>query len=206
MHTLYTIGHSTHTIERFIELLSIHSIAAVCDVRSSPYSKFNPQFNREPLRDKLKKHQISYVFLGRELGPRSDDPECYIDGRVQYDELAKKEIFHQGLNRLIEGMKSFRIAMMCAEKDPITCHRMILVCQHLSSNEIEIKHILEDGSLEDNCDSERRLMKVLKIPELQLFDKAEDLIKRAYKLQGEKIAHVINPDHGNPAIEGGKHP
>ena len=204
MYTLYTIGHSIHSIEGFIELVGMHSITAVCDVRSNPYSRYNPQFNREPFREKLKEHHISYVFLGNELGPRSDDPGCYEDSRVQYYKLAKKDLFQQGLNRLKEGMKSFRIAMMCAEKDPITCHRMILICQHLRSNEIEIKHILEDGSLEDNQDSERRLMQVLKIPELQLFESPEELIKRAYKIQGKKIAHVIGPEDGNMAVEGGK--
>ena len=97
---LYTIGHSTHTIEKFIELLLMHSISTVCDVRSSPYSKFNPQFNRELLKEELSKENIAYVFLGKELGPRSDDFDCYKNGKVQYAELAKKEIFHQGLGRL----------------------------------------------------------------------------------------------------------
>ncbi len=83
MYDLYTIGHSTHTVDRFIELIRMHSIGVVCDVRSNPYSKFNPQYNRENIRRELKKDNISYVFLGRELGPRSDDPECYVDGNVQ---------------------------------------------------------------------------------------------------------------------------
>src|SRR3989304_3669807 len=81
---LYTIGHSTHSIEEFVKLLTMHSITAVCDVRSTPYSQFTPQFNRELLQKELKIHNISYVFLGEELGARSDNPSCYVNGKVQY--------------------------------------------------------------------------------------------------------------------------
>jgi uncharacterized protein (DUF488 family) len=79
---------------------------------------------------------------------------------------------------------------MCAEKDPMACHRMILICRHLRSAGIEINHILEDGSLETNAESEKRLMRTLKIPETSLFETSEDLVQRAYDIQGEKIAHV----------------
>ena len=131
MSELYTIGHSNHSTEKFIELLLKHEITAVCDVRSQPYSKFNPQFNRENIQKELKQSNIAYVFLGRELGPRSDDPACYIDGKVQYHLLAATDLFQQGLKRLLKGILSHRIAMMCAEKDPVMCHRMILVCRYL---------------------------------------------------------------------------
>ena len=196
MYQLYTIGHSTHETETFIDLLKTHQITAVCDVRSNPYSKFNPQFNRETIQKALREHNIAYVFLGKELGPRSDDPACYVDGKVQYNRIAETERFQQGLKRLKEGMKSYRITMMCAEKDPITCHRMILICRHLRSPEIDINHILDDGSLEPNRESERRLMQMLKIPETSLFETPEALIQRAYDIQSEKIAHE-NKEIGN---------
>ncbi len=189
MYDLYTIGHSTHTVDRFIELIRMHLIAAVCDVRSNPYSKFNPQYNRENIQRELKKNNISYVFLGKELGPRSDDPECYVDGKVQYDRLAKTALFKQGINRLKDGIASFRIALMCAEKDPVMCHRTILVCRQLRSEDIGIYHILEDGSLEENSDLDKRLMKMLRIPQLQLFESTEELVERAYQIQGQKIAY-----------------
>jgi len=139
---LYTIGHSTHSTEKFVELLSEHSITAVCDVRSSPYSKYNPQFNRETIQKDLKGYGISYVFLGKELGPRSDDPSCYKEGKVQYHKLAEADSFRHGLERIKKGMQSYRIALMCSEKDPVTCHRTILICRHLRPDEIEIRHIL----------------------------------------------------------------
>jgi len=190
MYQLYTIGHSTHSTEEFVKLLSIHSITAVCDVRSSPYSKYNPQFNRETIQKELKLYGISYVFLGKELGPRSDDPACYEDGKIQYNRLAKTGLFRQGIDRIRKGMKSYRIALMCSEKDPMTCHRSILICRHLRSDKIEIKHILEDGTAENNRDSETRLMRMLNVPQRELFDSEEDLIQRAYDKQSEKIAYI----------------
>jgi len=190
MNRLYTIGHSNHDLEHFMQLLKRHAITAVGDVRSSPYSKFNPQYNREPLQRALRENHIAYVFLGSELGPRSEDPACYLNGKVQYGWLAKTEAFEHGLQRLRTGMKTYRIALMCAEKDPITCHRMILVCRALRSDPIEICHILEDGNLEALQASERRLMRELKMLQLNMLEKPEDLIQRVYDAQGERIAYV----------------
>jgi uncharacterized protein (DUF488 family) len=194
MQTIYTIGHSTHTIERFLQLLGMHDITAVCDVRSSPYSRFNPQFNKENLQRELKLHQLAYVHLGNELGPRSSDPACYENRRVRYDRIARTQLFRDGLKRLKEGLKTYRIAMMCAEKDPLACHRTILICRYLRSPDFSIRHILEDGGIEENSETERRLLRLLKIPELQLFETREALIEQAYRLQSEKIAYSAAPD------------
>ncbi len=188
---LFTIGHSVHSIERFVELLKTHGITALCDVRSSPYSRFTPQFNRESLKDELVKHHIIYQYLGTELGPRSADPSCYENGKVQYNRLAGKKNFQQGLTRLLKGMEIYRIVLICAEKDPIMCHRMLLICRHLRRDDIAIRHILEDGSLEDNHDSEIRLMKQLKIEPDDLFYAEADQIERAYDIQSEKVAYTL---------------
>ena len=195
---LFTIGHSTHSLERFLELLAVYSITAVGDVRSSPYSRYNPQYNRETLQKELKKKDIQYVFLGKELGPRSSDPACYINGKVQYHLLAGTALFKQGIQRLKKGMESFRIALMCAEKDPITCHRGILICRHLRHEGITIQHILEDGSIEDNEDSIARLMRLLKIQDTHLFKGKEEIIQDAYNLQSEKIAYELDQDNNTP--------
>ena len=128
---IYTIGHSTHTIKKFIELLQRYGITAVADVRSKPYSQMNPQFNRETLKIELGLSGISYVFLGKELGARTKNKSCYCNGRVQYELLAQTEEFQTGLQRLQEGTRSYQIALMCAEKDPLHCHRTILVSRHL---------------------------------------------------------------------------
>jgi uncharacterized protein (DUF488 family) len=178
-------------MERFIDLLKIHGITAICDVRSSPYSRFTPQFNREALKGDLARQRISYIYLGAELGPRSDDPTCYENGKVQYQRLADREIFQQGLARLHKGMAIYRIALLCAEKDPLTCHRMILVCRYLRADDIVIRHILEDGSLEYNRDTEMRLMRILKIDPADLFSTKAEQIERAYDLQSQKVAYTL---------------
>jgi uncharacterized protein (DUF488 family) len=190
MSSLFTIGHSNHSSERLIALLKMHDITAVGDVRSNPYSRFNPQFNRENIQKALKENGIAYVYLGQELGPRSEDSSCYVDGKVRYDRLAGTEAFKRGTERLLLGMRTYRIALMCAEKDPITCHRMILVCRALRLEPFEIHHILEDGSIESLHDSELRLLHSLKMPQLRLFDRVEDLILRAYDTQALRIAYV----------------
>jgi uncharacterized protein (DUF488 family) len=138
--------------------------------------------------------------LGQELGPRSDDTECYEHGRIKYDLIAKTELFQQGLKRLVNGLESYRIAIMCAEKDPITCHRMILVCRHLRSIGVGIKHILEDGSIELHKESERRLMRELKIPEQTLFEKPQELLEKAYNEQSEKIAYELSEDEETSSV------
>jgi uncharacterized protein (DUF488 family) len=197
MNKLYTIGHSNHAIDRFTQLLKMHAITAIGDVRSSPYSKYMPQYNREPLQKVLKENHIAYVFLGNELGPRSQDPACYVDGRVQYARLTQTETFQRGIQRISMGMKTYCIALMCAEKDPLSCHRMILVCRVLRSKPVEINHILEDGSIESLQESERRLMHELKMRQLRMFESPEDLIQRAYDVQGQKIAYVRGDENHN---------
>src|SRR5260370_22847020 len=149
-HTGFKIGHSTHTLQHFFSLLKSHNITAFCDVRSKPYSRNNPQFNREDLKTALSNQGIVYVFLGRELGARSEDPTCYDDGKVQYDRLARTDLFRDGLDRIQEGAKKYRIALMCAEKDPLDCHRTILVARHLQALGFEVQHILADGGLESH--------------------------------------------------------
>ncbi|MEI7672490.1 MAG: DUF488 domain-containing protein [Deltaproteobacteria bacterium] len=196
MFELFTIGHSIHSVERFIDLLKMHGITALCDVRSSPYSRYTPQFNRESLKDELVRHHIIYLYLGAELGPRSSDPTCYENGKVQYNRLAGKDLFQQGLGRLRKGITTHRIALMCAEKDPLTCHRMLLICRNLRGDDIVIRHILEDGSLEENRDTEMRIMKQLKIDPADLFSTEADQIQRAYDLQGEKVAYTLAEGQG----------
>lgn len=186
---LYTIGHSTHPIADFIALLRRHAIEVVCDVRSSPYSRYNPQYNRENLIPELKSAEVKYVFLGKELGPRSDQPSCYVNGKVSYRRLAKTPAFAQGLNRLREGMRQYRVALLCAEKDPMTCHRTILVCREMRED-ADIRHILEDGEIELQADLERRLMRAHNLHQGDLFSTPAERVERAFDAQAEKIAYV----------------
>jgi uncharacterized protein (DUF488 family) len=191
--TVFTIGHSTHPEERFFDLLRRHGITALCDVRSNPFSRFNPQFDLDVLKKVLPEHGTKYLFLGRELGARSDDPACYEGGRVQYDRLARTELFQKGLARIQDGMsKGFRIALMCAEKEPLECHRTILVARHLVALGVDVQHIDENGGLESHDDALRRLAQMVDVPELDIFHRSpEELQDDAYRRQENRIAYEL---------------
>lgn len=189
---VFTIGHSTHSKEHFVSLLSRHGITALCDVRSSPYSQVNPQFNREELKASLLEGGIRYVFLGKELGARSEDPNCYEDGRVRYDRLAETALFRQGLNRLQDGVKNYRIALMCAEKEPLECHRTILVARYIHELGLDVQHILADGTLESHASALTRLIYLLNLKQVHLFQPLSDLSDAAYNLQEQRIAFKLS--------------
>jgi uncharacterized protein (DUF488 family) len=186
---IYTIGHSTHTEERFTALLKMHAIATLCDVRSSPYSRFNPQFNREGLKQVLAEAGVGYLFVGQELGARSDDPACYDGGKVQYDRLARTALFRKGLDRLEETARGGSLALMCAEKDPLDCHRTILVTPHMQARGFRVEHILEDGTLESHEETMNRLLRLLHLPDEDLFRSHEDILEDAYRIRGARIAY-----------------
>jgi uncharacterized protein (DUF488 family) len=189
-HPVLTIGHSTHPIETFISLLRTHEVNAVADVRSSPFSRFNPQFNREILEAALKTHGIRYVFLGQELGARSSEPSCYQDGRVQYARLAQTRQFHRGLERVIQGSANYKIALMCAEKEPLECHRTLLVARALAERSIPILHIHADGHLETHEHAMDRLLDITGVPKKDLFRSKEELIADALSRQEQIVAYV----------------
>ncbi len=190
--TLYTIGHSNHEITAFIALLRQHNVTALGDVRSHPYSRYVSQYSREPLKIALATAGIAYVFLGKELGARSNNPACYKQGRVQYERLAKEPIFLKGMDRIIQGLGRYRIALMCAEKDPIECHRALLVARKLFEMGIEVKHILADGALETQEELESRLLAVYKLLEGDMFKSRAEFVADAYLMQSERIAYQDN--------------
>jgi uncharacterized protein (DUF488 family) len=190
--TVYTIGHSNGTADRLMALLNRHSITAVADVRSQPYSRFNPQFNREDLASVLQASQLEYVFLGQELGARSSDPACYRDGRAQYALIAQTPLFEKGIERLRSGMDKFRVAILCAEKEPLSCHRFILIGRYLHEKGFDVRHILEDGSLEDHASSLLRLLALHGMQENNLFHTKDELLALAYERQAEQIEYSAN--------------
>ena len=189
--TIYTIGYAPHTLDSFVEILKSYQVSAIVDVRSSPYSQFKSEFNRENLKDYLKANNVAYVFLGDYLGARVENPSCYTNGKVDYKLVAESQKFKEGLERLKNGMDNFLIALMCAEKDPITCHRTILICRNLLSPQMIIKHILSNGKTEDHKDSERRLLKIFKLNQPDLFRSEQERLEEAYSRQGEKIAYEM---------------
>jgi uncharacterized protein (DUF488 family) len=189
-HPILTIGHSTHSLDAFVALLRPHNISAVADVRSAPYSRMNPQFNRETLAASLDLKGMKYVFLGQELGARSDDPGCYENGRVQYRRLARTERFLRGIERVIHGADEYRLALMCAEKEPLDCHRTILVARELVERGLVVQHILGNGRLEPHEATMERLLDVTGVPHEDLFRTQSDLIAEALTRQEERVAFV----------------
>jgi len=159
---LYTIGHSNHQIDQFIQLLLDHEIVCLVDVRTTPYSRFHNQFNKDALRQSLQKQEIEYVYLGVELGGRPRDPSCYRHNtipskpndylhEVNYAEVMKRPWFIQGIQRLLELAGGHSTVIMCGEADPTYCHRHHLIASYLlaSHPEMTMLHIRKDGSLID---------------------------------------------------------
>ena len=188
MSTLHTVGHSNHSIEKFIALLTANGITAVADVRSRPFSRRNPQFNKERLAAELARHEIAYVFLGKELGARTEDPSCYEDGKVQYPRLAATALFKAGIERVLDGAQKFRIALMCAEKEPLDCHRTLLVSRALEGRGASIAHILADGSVETQAQTWSRLIDLAGLSKEDMFHDPAELLARACALREKKIA------------------
>lgn len=188
MHKLYTVGHSTQELESFLELLRRHKIDAIADVRSGPYSQRFPWFNREQLKEALERAGIKYVFLGEELGARRDEPCCYIGNRADYELIAQSDLFKNGLERIRQGLESMRVSLMCAEKDPLDCHRTLLVARH-AQKFTEVDHIHIDGSIETHSELEARMLSKIGMGDEDLFLSHEDQLAIAYKRRGEEIAY-----------------
>ena len=187
---VFSIGHSTHSIDVLLDLLRGQSITAVADVRSSPYSRMNPHFNRESFAETLRLARIAYVFLGKELGARSRDRSCYLNGKVQYERLAQTDLFRVGLERVKQGAKSYRVAMMCAERDPMECHRGILIARYLEPH-LEVQHISPDGRLESQDQLVERLLSTFQLHATDMFRSKGETISEAYRRQGEIIAYQL---------------
>ncbi|MBL8179033.1 MAG: DUF488 domain-containing protein [Bryobacterales bacterium] len=191
---IYTIGHSTHAIETFLALLARHNIAAIADVRSAPFSRRNPQFTRSNLERSLDAANIAYRFFGKELGARSEDPSCYRKGKVQYELLAQTALFRRGLGRLAGQAAQQTTAILCAGKEPLECHRTILVARHL---DMPVAHIHADARIEPHPEALGRLIRQLRLPPEDMFRTHDDVIAEAYRLQGERIAYTRPASQGD---------
>lgn len=188
--TIFTVGHSNHSLENFIALLKLHNVDAIGDVRSQPVSTYTPHFSREPLAAALAQRGIAYVFLGNYLGGRSTNKACYRNGRLQYNLVMQERSFATGVERLKSGMQQFRIALMCSEKDPLGCHRALLVGRHLFQEGIKLQHISATGQTESHASLELRLLEFCKIPEGDMFRDRDACIADAYQVQGDRVAHA----------------
>ena len=196
MSTIFTVGHSTLTIEALQDRLAAHGVQAVADVRTSPYSQRLSWFNRESLSASLNQVDVSYVFLGDELGGRPSGRGLMgPDGRALYREMAKTTKFRQGIKRLLDGSDRMKICLLCSEQDPMKCHRALLVARQLSLEGVPVIHILGSGQTETHGEFERRLLDTTNMaPELTRSD--EEILNEAYEKQSARVAYKESRTEG----------
>ena len=174
MASAFTIGHSNRGFSDFLGVLTAYGVEIVADVRSYPASRYAPQFNRKRLASALKANGIGYVFMGAELGGRPKEDEFYdTEGRVLYAMMARNQRFRDGLERLSARVQESRVAIMCSEENPVSCHRRLLVGHALQERGIETLHLRADGSAQTDSDLDERA------GQPSLFDTALDRDARA---------------------------
>ena len=185
---IFTVGHSTLTYESFLELVRSVNINAIADVRTSPYSRRYSHFDRETLKERLSKHGISYVYLGKELGGRPEHDALYRDGVADYERMALLPSFEKGIKRVIDGAGKYQIAMMCSEHDPLMCHRCLLVGRALSKRGQTVQHLLTSGRVLDQSEIEEQLLRFSGRQTKDMFASRDEEISSAYRDQARKVA------------------
>ncbi len=188
---LFSLGHSNHSLERFLELLENAGVTAVADVRSSPYSKRAPWFNQRDLKHELRGHGIAYAFLGEELGGRPKSTDLFRGGIADYAAMARAPSFKSGLDRLLTGRDNHRIAMVCSERDPLHCHRCLLVGRQLAGLGVNTRHIHADGKQEEQMDAEERLLREERLGGNDLLKPRAEQLGEAYLRRNRKVAYSV---------------
>ena len=198
--TIYTIGYTGFSLSEFLNVLKNYKIQVVIDVRSSPYSERYPNYNRPNLEDTLKKSGIYYRNYADEFGARQDNPIYYTDGYLDFKKFSKSQAFQNGVVKIRNSLdKGYLIAFLCAEKDPIQCHRAILVSREFSDLGYNVHHILTNGKYETQQDIEQRLLAMFFPNGIQqdFFSEPLDLdtaIDIAYRKQNQKIGYQREED------------
>ncbi len=145
---IYTIGYGNRPIQAFIQLLKKYDIEILIDIRTNPFSRFNPDYRIKKLEVHLINHEVRYLFLGKELGGKPADLSCYSDGNVDYAKIACKQFFVDGIEQVLAlNSAGFRVALMCAEQSPLDCHRKMLIGNHLESLGYEVTHVDKNGEI-----------------------------------------------------------
>lgn len=191
-----TVGHSSHSMQRFLELLRDAGVTAVADVRSAPYSRHVPQFNQEPLKAALREAGLAYVHLGRELGGRPQDRAQYRGGVADYQAIAGTPAFRAGLQRVLDGAAAHRVALVCAEADPLDCHRCLLIGRALASRGVPVRHLLGDGASTTQLEIEDALLRRTRRSDDDLFMTRGERIAVAYQEHAMKVGYSGNDPAG----------
>jgi uncharacterized protein (DUF488 family) len=195
---LFTVGHSNLEFSQFIRLLKDPSVGLLIDVRSQPRSGRFPQFCQPGFQKMVEGAGIGYLFLGEELGGRPDDPDAYRpDGVVDYRVRRKSYAFHAGLERVLSELERAPCALLCAEEDPLECHRFLMICPELVQMGIRPSHIRKGSRIEGQEDAEDRLLNAHGfggVAAYTLFPQARiNALEEAYELQAAKFAYRVDP-------------
>jgi uncharacterized protein (DUF488 family) len=174
---LFTIGHSNHPTAHFLGLLARHRVDVVADVRSRPYSRFVPQYRKGMLGDILAGAGMGYLFLGEQLGGKP--PRGEVTAARDYATRIHEPAFQDGIAQLLAAAEQARVALLCRERDPLECHRLHLICRYLAPQRLDIRHILPDGGIEPQGETERRLLARADAPLLATAE-GPDALQREY--------------------------
>lgn len=185
---IFSIGHSTLAYEEFLSRLKMVDVTAIADVRSAPFSRNFPQYNRDVLKAALDRDGIAYVFLGKELGGRPQTPEGFTDGIADYEKMAATETFLAGLKRLEQGARRYRVAMMCSERNPLDCHRCLLIGRAMKARGVDVEHILGSGDLLTQAEVEIQLLALTNKIHDDMFATEADRLRDAYREHGRRVA------------------
>jgi uncharacterized protein (DUF488 family) len=192
MRKFLTIGHSSHTAERFQALLREHGVQVLVDTRSSPYSRYSPQFDRETLKETVAAAGVRYLYMGDVVGGRPRDEACYDgEGRVLYGRVAEQPAFQEAVERLERGADEFQLALLCSEEDPAHCHRRLLIARVLMGRGAEVVHVRGDGSVETDDEVARRSGKALVEAQAGLFGEMEVEMWRSTGVIGKPAARSV---------------
>jgi uncharacterized protein (DUF488 family) len=193
---LFTIGHSNVPADRFVALVQDAGVTAIADVRSVPFSRRFPWFSAKALAERLARADIAYLALGDTLGGRPRDPALYRDGIADYERMAASPPFRAGLDRVGEALRRSRLCLMCSEREPLDCHRCLLVGRALAERGFAPGHILIDGTIEPHAATEERLLARSGGSEDLFGDRAARLAEAYRRRAGTVAAHLKAPSAG----------
>lgn len=198
INSIYTIGYSAFLINEFIDTIKRYNVSCVIDVRSSPFSNYYSDYNKDVFKNTLKQHNILYRNYVNEFGARQTNPIFYSGDIVDFDKFIKSSQFLEGISKVKKGIElGYNFVLMCAEKDPIKCHRSIMLGKGFSNNGFDVKHIISKSELESQKELEERLLEIYHKDRFQLTlfgEKQSDseLLADAYKKQNLAIGYNRN--------------
>jgi uncharacterized protein (DUF488 family) len=182
---LLTIGHSNLAADRFMALLTSAGVTAVADVRSVPFSRWCPWFSGKALAQRLAGEGIAYLALGDSLGGRPRDPKLYRSGVADYEAMAARPEFVAGVKRVVDEIARHRVCLLCAEREPLDCHRCLLVGRALAERGLTLGHVRADGTIEPHAATEDRL---LTLAGDDLFRDRAERLAHAYRRRAQAVA------------------